>query len=134
MQRLAVTALLGIALFATTSRGARRAELDVTGSYTSNWGPVTLRQIDDHVTGTYYQGAGRIDGTLHGNLLTYTWRETGGAGRGVFVVATDGELIGTWGAGSDDLGGGGWRLRPALAAQIGYGTSTAPAVHGSPRG
>jgi hypothetical protein len=88
---------------------------DVTGSYTSNWGPVKLEQHGAHVTGEYVFDGGKLDGTMDGNLLRFTWRERAGTGHGVFAVASDGELIGTWGAGPDDLGGGGWRLVPAAA-------------------
>jgi hypothetical protein len=85
---------------------------DVTGTYASNWGPVTLHQHGAIVTGEYEFDGGHLDGKLDGNLLRYTWHERAGSGHGVFVVATNGELIGTWGVGANDLSGGGWRLTP----------------------
>ena len=96
---------------------ARRVQaIAVSGAYTSNWGAVTLHQQGDHITGTYVFQDGRLDGTLDGNMLRYKWTEKDGSGRGVFVVASDGELIGTWGVGADDIGGGGWRLMPGKSA------------------
>jgi len=93
-----------------------RLAIDVTGSYGSNWGAVTLHQRGAAVTGTYVFDGGRLDGTLDGNVVRYAWHERAGSGHGVFVVASNGELIGTWGVGKDDLGGGGWRLTPRQAA------------------
>jgi hypothetical protein len=89
---------------------------EVSGSYTSNWGSVVLHQSHDRVTGEYAYQHGRIDGVLDGNVLRYAWHENDGEGHGVFVVATGGELVGTWGIGDDDTRGGGWRLAPAAAA------------------
>ena len=86
---------------------------DISGSYTSNWGAVTLHQHGVRVTGTYVYEDGRLDGTLVGNKLTYTWHERDASGRGIFVIASDGDLVGTWGIGSDDTSGGGWHLVPA---------------------
>ena len=111
--RLVLVAFLiggGIANADRTSTG--KPTLDISGSYTSNWGAVTLRQNGNHVTGRYVYQEGRLEGDLDGNMLRYTWHEKDSSGRGVWVIATNGELIGTWGV-SDDLSGGGWRLTPA---------------------
>lgn len=117
MQRATLSALVAFVIAAgpaAADRGAKgQSSLDISGSYTSNWGAVTLRQNGNHVSGTYVYQDGRIDGTIEGNMLRYTWREHDTTGRGIWVVASNGELIGTWGVGQDDLAGGGWRLTPA---------------------
>jgi hypothetical protein len=120
MQRAILAAAIAITTTATTATADRgpksQPTLDVSGSYTSNWGSVTLRQIGNKVVGTYVFQDGRIDGTLDGNMLRYTWRERDSTGVGIWVVATNGELIGTWGVGQDELSGGGWRLTPKKSA------------------
>jgi hypothetical protein len=88
----------------------------ISGSYTSNWGPVVLHQDGARVTGEYEYAHGHLDGVLDGNMIRYAWREQGGRGQGVFVVASDGELVGTWGVDDDDTRGGGWRLVPTAPA------------------
>jgi hypothetical protein len=90
-------------------------DLGITHSYTSNWGEVTLAQHGCKVSGTYRDSDGTIEGTLEGNMLRYTWTQSDSSGRGVFVVATNGELVGTWGTSDDEVDGGGWRLTPADA-------------------
>ncbi len=107
---LALAALAAPGAAATTPRA-----LDVSGTYDSNWGRIELRQSGHDVIGAYDFHHGRLHGTLDGNLLRYQWKEDTGSGRGVFVVASNGQLIGTWGT-SDDVSGGGWQLTPAGAA------------------
>ena len=90
--------------------------VDVSGTYASTWGAMTLRQDGAHVTGTYAYHGGRIDGTLDGDTLRFTWTEDDGTGRGELVRASDGQLVGSWGSGDDDRNGGLWRCTPASAA------------------
>ena len=87
--------------------------VDVTGTYASTWGAMTLQQDGTHVTGMYAYHDGRIDGTLDGNTLRFAWQEDDGAGRGELVRASDGSFVGSWGNGNDDHSGGLWRLTPA---------------------
>jgi hypothetical protein len=110
--------LLAIAVLVTAVGFTPANRLDISGSYTSNWGSVVLHQSHGRVTGEYDYQHGRIDGVLDGNVLRYAWHENDGDGRGVFVIATDGELVGTWGIGDDDTRGGGWRLAPTASAAI----------------
>ncbi|HTM21038.1 MAG TPA: hypothetical protein VL172_11035, partial [Kofleriaceae bacterium] len=78
----------------------------------SNWGRLSLQRNGDRITGTYECcGGGTIEGTMSGNLIRYTWKQPTASGSGVWVVASDGELIGTWGGVGDEVGGGGWNLR-----------------------
>ena len=122
MQRILSLGILAIALSAAPTHaghdGDRQPSVDISGSYTSNWGAVTLRQNGTRVTGSYVYQDGRIEGVIEGNLIRYTWREHDSTGHGVFVAAGNGELIGTWGVGTDDLSGGGWRLSPTRGTAI----------------
>jgi hypothetical protein len=97
---------------------AAAAYADVTGTYNGTWGATTLVQVGDHVTGTYAYNNGRIDGVLDGTVMRFAWQERRGAGHGVFVVASGGELIGTWGNGDDDHSSGVWRLTAAPVAAV----------------
>jgi hypothetical protein len=115
MQRLFVAVAFVVAA-AGSSPADTAPTVRVAGSYTSNWGLVVLHQRGTHVTGEYNHG--RIDGALDGNMIRYAWQENAGGGRGVFVAASDGELIGTWGVGDDDTSGGAWRLVPDGSAAI----------------
>ena len=108
--------ILAIAVLATAAGFKPGDGPTVDGSYSSNWGPVVLHQRGAHITGEYQQG--RIDGVLEGNIIRYAWQQQDAHGSGVFVVATDGELVGTWGINDDDTRGGGWRLAPAASAAI----------------
>ncbi len=113
-----MVALAGVVATAQAVSGnTKRAacpDLGITGSYSSRWGDVELDQQGCTVTCRYAYQDGRIAGTIDGNMVRYAWTENDGAGRGVFVVASDGELVGTWGTGNDDSSGG-WRLEPVRA-------------------
>src|ERR1700733_1345856 len=117
MQRARV--VIGFLVVAAGSSPADTApSVRVAGSYTSNWGAVVLHQHDTRITGEYEFDHGHIDGVLDGNMIRYAWHEQSGDGRGVFVAASDGELVGTWGSSDDDTNGGGWRLVPDKVAAI----------------
>jgi hypothetical protein len=116
---LAKLAALALAVAAPTST------IDVSGTYKSNWGAVTLHQDGTRITGNYVYQHGHIDGVLDGNVIRYVWDESDSHGHGIFVVASDGELIGTWGVGIDDTSGGGWRLVPGTANASATATSAA---------
>jgi hypothetical protein len=96
---------------------ATAAAVDVSGTYASTWGPMTLHQDGNHVTGSYAYHGGTIDGTLDGDTLRFAWQEDNGSGRGELVRASDGGFVGSWGTGADDHSGGLWRLTPASAAE-----------------
>src|SRR5690554_3597243 len=52
---------------------------DFTGVwYSPQFEHMNLRQTGDRVAGVYtYQNGGRIEGTVDGNILTFTWIEPG---------------------------------------------------------
>jgi hypothetical protein len=73
-----------------------------------------LQRRGDHVTGFYSYGVsiGRLDGSVEGTLLTFTWREPGRNGSGLMRITADGaQFAGTWGRGDETTGGGGWTGR-----------------------
>lgn len=111
-----LVAALGLAALAAAPLSAARP-LDVSGAYDSNWGPIELRQNGRDVVGMYDAHHGALHGTLAGNMLRYEWHSNEGKGLGVFVVATNGQLIGTWGT-TDDVAGGGWNLTPHATAAL----------------
>jgi hypothetical protein len=45
------------------------------------------------------------------------WKQPGSSGRGVWVIASTGELIGTWGM-TDEVGGGAWNLHHGGASAV----------------
>lgn len=92
--------------------------------YSPQFEHMNLRQTGDRVAGIYtYQNGGRIEGTVDGNMLTFTWvepgdktrarREMNGRGYLQLVKATDGKhdykLVGEWGYGENIQGGGPWK-------------------------
>ena len=116
MKLACAAALIALAAVAIPPLSAATTGIDVAGVYDSNWGPIELRQHGRDVVGMYDAHHGALHGTLEGNLLRYEWHSDGGAGLGVFVVATNGQLVGTWGM-TDDVACGGWNLtRHATAA------------------
>ena len=84
-----------------------------TGTWSSTFGEMHLRQAGQHVTGTYTFSNGHIDGRIVGNTMQFTWDEwdTGGKGLGIFTLSEDGNSItGQWTSGVDDprLSGSSW--------------------------
>jgi len=115
--KLAAALALAVLAAAPLSAATTARPLDVSGVYDSNWGPIELRQNGRDVVGMYDAHRGALHGTLEGNMLRYEWHSNDGKGLGVFVVATNGQLIGTWGT-TDDVAGGGWNLTPHAAAAL----------------
>ena len=52
-----------------------QAPVAVTGSWSTEWGSLTLEQQGGTVRGYYSHQQGRIEGTLQGNVLTGTWSQ-----------------------------------------------------------
>jgi hypothetical protein len=92
----------------------KRAIVNVTGTYSSNWNDVSLVQEGTSVRGTYVCcGGGTIDGrVIEGSIIRYTWRQPGGHGEGVWRVTKSRRLDGTWGLRQSDNDGGPWTLVP----------------------
>lgn len=97
---------------------------DFTGVWFSpQFEHMNLRQSGDRVAGVYtYREGGRIEGTVEGNMLRFTWIEPGkketatrtmkGSGY-LQLVVEPGEyeevnIVGEWGYNDDLTGGGPW--------------------------
>lgn len=116
MLRFAVVAALGIGAIALGSQAAanetpeRQQQLNVTGTYHSNYNDVKLTQDGNRVYGTYVCcGGGTIKGTIEGRTLRYIWRQPNSWGSGVWTIQA-GRLDGTWGSQQDAVSGGRWDL------------------------
>jgi hypothetical protein len=84
------------------------------GQWTSDDGyqqvPMTLQQDGNRVTGTYEHRGGRIEGTVTGSTLTFTWRQDDRSGTGSFTLGPDGTTFeGTWTAETGEPREGTWR-------------------------
>ena len=76
-----------------------------TGTWTSTFGEMQLRQSGQRVTGTYTYNDGHIEGRIVNNILRFTWEEraSGGVGLGIFSLTDDGNSInGQWTSGDED--------------------------------
>ncbi|HEY1554286.1 MAG TPA: hypothetical protein VGF94_05595 [Kofleriaceae bacterium] len=122
MKMIAIATVLAV-----SSVAHAQPAVAVSGTYTGTWGVTTLQQDGTHVTGTYAYHDGKLDGTLVDHTLTFEWTEDDGTGRGVFAVANDGNLYGTWGAGDSASNGGSWTLTPGVASADPSATAPAPA-------
>ena len=66
------------------------AEEQFTGTWDTNYGPLTMVQKDKTVTGSYYDNKASLKGTVTRNRLTFNYLETGEKGDGEFTLAPDG--------------------------------------------
>jgi hypothetical protein len=110
-----------------TAGTASAQPIDVSGDYTGTWGSMSLHQIDERVIGTYGHGRGAIEGVIEDHMIRFAWHEDARAGRGVFAIAGDGSLAGTWGYGDDDRGAGSWLLVRATAREV-FAAPLSPAL------
>ena len=94
------------------------AVTDWSGSWSSDFGIITLNQQGTHVTGQYAydHGGTQIQGLIEGEVingqLDFAWSESaggGGAGHAVFTLSNNGKSFnGTWGKGDSRTSGGSW--------------------------
>lgn len=122
-----------LALAGCGGGGGARASVEIGtmppgGTFTGVWfspqyGEMHMRQTGTQVIGEYTKDErrGTIQGTVQGNVMRFEWRErrelvpgrpseTRGRGYWRFVVGQDGRnnLLGEWGPGTDEIGGGPW--------------------------
>lgn len=97
----------------------QHANVDISGTYSSNWDDVKLVQDGNRVTGSYVCcGGGAIQGTIVNGRLRYEWKGNNGTwGLGTWKIDPN-ALGGTWGSGQNESSGGRWDLvRKATKAQ-----------------
>ncbi len=105
---VAAVCVTGVTGYAASN--ARRAVIDVTGEYDTNWGYVYLEQAEYRVWGRYKCcGGGLIRGVIKKGVLHYTWTQPGASGRGHWVIKGK-TLRGPWGFGKAETGGGPWNM------------------------
>lgn len=101
MRASASLAMLAFALlFAAPTRpaDASAAQLKLSGTYTTNYGNLHLRQDGNVVTGCYeFEGGVVSDGHVNGQILRFTWVQPGPRGPAVFTFVADGrDFTGLW--------------------------------------
>lgn len=123
MLRLAVIAALGFAglgfvASASAEDTPEQRQVNITGTYQSNYGDVKLSQDGSRVYGTYVCcGGGTIEGKIGpGGTIHYVWRQPNSWGLGVWTIER-GRLAGTWGSGQHESSGGRWDLTIAKPKQ-----------------
>ena len=128
MNRLAfVTTSAAGALAASAKPPSARAVSGLTGDWNSTASgegscgdsvgrfQLTLTQSGKSVTGSYYGGTASLSGTLDGNVLVGTWKESDGTGSLRFIFSDDRNAFeGSWSIpGSTSMGGwSGERAQP----------------------
>lgn len=111
---LAHRAVVALLVAAPLVAAAAAPQVNVSGTYRSNWDEVRLTQDGDRVRGTYVCcGGGTIEGRIiEGRIIRYRWQEPSrqASGLGVWKMGPGGKLSGTWGNASNDRDGGRWDL------------------------
>jgi hypothetical protein len=88
------------------------AAKNFTGEWNTNWGPMTLTQTGNSVSGKYSHSDGSLQGNVSGNVLRFHWAQKGNGtkGGGKFELSSDGSSFkGTWNYDKKpDDGGSSW--------------------------
>jgi hypothetical protein len=133
MERPILVISMGLALAALGCGGPSRANVSQGpmpegGSFSGVWhspqyGEMQMSTTGNQIVGCYVQNerAGRIQGTVQGNLMRFEWSErremvvgrpTLTRGRGYFLYSVGGDgdhyIQGEWGADDHETGGGPW--------------------------
>jgi MscS family membrane protein len=85
MKKLALSAV-----FLVFCAAAVHADADFTGTWDTNYGPVTMIQKGKKATGTYYDGKATLQGKVEGRKLTLNYQEPGEGGEAWFKLSEDG--------------------------------------------
>lgn len=107
--------ILALAVLApVVALASPRLRIDLSGTYTSNYGEVRLVHDGARVRGTYACcGGGTLDGRVTDErVIRYRWAQPGTSGYGVWTIGR-GTLTGTWGTGTSEDDGGRWDLARA---------------------
>jgi len=82
-----------------------------TGTWRTPWGPVTMVQTGERVSGSYSGSfTGSLEGTAKDGVAEVSWTQANGEhGRARFAIAGDGKSFnGTWGSNASATDGGPW--------------------------
>ena len=96
---------------AEKDKAVPKVSKDLSGTWKTNVVDLHLAQSGNTVNGTYDYEGGKLEGTIAGNRLDYTWTQTNGKkGRGYFIISDDWKSIsGKYGYNDDDSNGGEWK-------------------------
>jgi hypothetical protein len=82
------------------------------GTWSTNWGDMTLTGSGGSISGTYSHSQGSLQGTVEGNVLRFHWSQKGNGnkGAGKFTLSADGRsFTGSWNYNDDpDKAGSSW--------------------------
>jgi RNA polymerase sigma factor (sigma-70 family) len=82
-----------------------RSTAGFVGTWETTYGPMTLSQKGDKITGSYDMGGQKcsVEGKIEGRRLTFTYQEPNAQGAGWFELASDGQsFAGEWRAEGSD--------------------------------
>jgi MscS family membrane protein len=85
MKKLALSAV-----FLIVCTAAARADGDFTGTWDTNYGPLTMIQKGKKVTGSYYDGKAKLEGKVEGRKLSLNYQEPNEGGEAWFKLSEDG--------------------------------------------
>lgn len=70
-----------------------KAPPSFTGTWDTNYGPLTMIQKARKVTGSYYDNKAKLEGIIEKGHLRFTYREKGEQGEGEFKLSPDGKTF-----------------------------------------
>ena len=106
-----LTIAVGCTSQADKGKASPNVSKDLSGTWKTNVVDLHLTQSGNAVSGTYDYEGGKLEGTIIGNRLDYTWNQTNGKkGRGYFIISDDwNSMSGSYGYNDDDANGGEWK-------------------------
>jgi hypothetical protein len=69
------------------------AEEVFTGTWETTFGALTMTQKGKKVTGTYYDGKAKLEGTVSEGKLTFNYQEKKEGGEGEFTLSRNGKTF-----------------------------------------
>ena len=89
--------VVSVAVLVWSSSALRADQSDFSGDWQTYWrtgsAVLSLAQDGNRVSGTYQPDDGVVEGVVEGDVLRGTWEEPGAAGRFVFVLSGNGDVL-----------------------------------------
>ena len=106
-----LTIVVGCTSQAQKDKTSPHVSKDLSGTWKTNLVDLHLTQSGNAVSGTYDYEGGKLEGTITGNRLDYTWHQTNGKkGRGYFIISDDwNSVAGSYGYNGAAANGGEWK-------------------------